>query len=98
MKRCLLALLIAMTCPISQADSDPVAKVDVSDIDMNSEAGVNTLYERMRDAAKSACSKDTRSDLGGLQYLSRCIEDAVDRAVTEINHPMLTQRHQNNGA
>jgi UrcA family protein len=68
--------------------------VRFADLDLSSEAGVKTLYRRIRSAAESVCAP-----LGGARELARqaqwraCRDTAIADAVAEIDHPMLSQHY-----
>ena len=75
------------------ADSDkvPSRKVQYSDLNLNHEAGAKVLYLRIKHAAESTCTQ-----LNGRQLIERmsqtaCEKDAIERAVKQVDAPMLTQ-------
>jgi len=66
--------------------------VNYSDLDLNTPAGLATLYQRISSAAARVCpgSSDI-SDLHGQIYTQACRAAAVHRAVQAIGSPMLAQ-------
>lgn len=69
--------------------------VAFGDLDLTSQAGIDTLYKRLRSAANRVCSP--REDIRNLPMhrdWRQCMKGALDRAVSELNLPALTQTHQ----
>jgi UrcA family protein len=67
--------------------------VNFKDLDLASGAGAETLYGRLRTAARRVCGKADLRDLRTVGELKRCRTEALDAAVAKINHPRLTAVH-----
>lgn len=71
-------------------------RVDVSYADLNiqSAAGVKSLYGRLRSAAQTACASfdDGRHSPRNIHFQG-CYKTALDSAVAKINEPALTAMH-----
>ena len=68
-------------------------RVSYADLDLNNEAGQNTLYQRLKAAAESVCeSTDVQTRFQFEQH--KCTEEALNRAVQEVGHQELTEIHQ----
>jgi UrcA family protein len=87
----LLIAVLAMSLNTARAaDRDPAAptyKVHYHDLDLTTKAGAEALYWRLKWAAQDVCA-----DSGKLQTLAlvnKCVEQALDRAVAQINSPLL---------
>src|SRR5581483_4657219 len=80
--------LIASFGAVCVADSgSPAISVKVSDLDVSNPAHVLVLYDRIRAAAKHACSfywfkRDTDE--------ARCVHDSIAKAVATVNQPALS--------
>lgn len=92
------ALTLAGLCTttFAQGDSDKVASrvVRYADLNLGSSSGVATLYVRIRRAAEQVC----REQQGVNQLLlppeiTVCTRDSVDRAITQVNLPALSEMH-----
>jgi UrcA family protein len=77
---------------------DTVAHKVVSfrDLNLNSAEGVEVLYKRIRSAAHEVCADPYRYDLSEFK-LRPCIDDAMSRAIAQVNSPMLTSLYQSKG-
>ena len=73
----------------------PVQKIDATEFDLSSSEDAEALYQRIRRAARRVCV----DQFGGLWNKGTafkrvsCIRDAVDRAVTSADLPMMTEAH-----
>ena len=86
--------LAASFSAISTADSRPVSvTVKFADLNISSPSGALVLYNRIRTAAQSACAYywfKTDADE------ARCVHDAIENAVTNINQPALSNLFNSN--
>jgi UrcA family protein len=96
---CALAGVLAgplnvLAASAANIDDRPSRVVAYGDLDLSRDSGVATLYARINSAARRVC--EPMDDL--LEKLSRdrldCREDAIARAVSEVNSPALTSYHQ----
>ena len=84
------------TAELEQVEVETVA-VSFAELDLSKPAGVEALYERLHRAAERVCGFDEPTS--SLVYASRaaekrsCYEEALDRAVTQIDSPLLNEQH-----
>ena len=81
------ALGVQATTP---ADVETIT-VRYADLDLDREAGVATLYQRIRGAAKRVCAEHAGERLVSKQAYAACLEGAVMGAVARIGRPMLSE-------
>ena len=71
----------------------PAVIVNFSDLDIARGSGVQTLYQRLRTAAKTVCGmKDTRN-LTVMQEWRACYKQALNGAVEKVNIESLDKLH-----
>jgi UrcA family protein len=75
----------------AKAEDVPTKTVRFSDLDINKSDGAKTLFTRIHAAARDVCEKSTGTDPILRMALKACVDTAVDKAVKEVNAPMLTQ-------
>jgi UrcA family protein len=95
----LLACLAATASSVATADSLVNVKSEVvryDDIRLISPVGAAVLYGRLYNAALRACGGPVSgpTQLGREQRSTACAQDAVKKAVIEVNHPVLTQYYE----
>jgi UrcA family protein len=91
---CVLAAASAAASPL--APSERSVTVGYHDLDLKTIEGANTLYRRLRRAARFVCGENGRSLLE--QRTSQtCFDDALTRAVATVNNPLLTGVHSQAG-
>jgi len=88
--------LAAAAClaPLTQAATPtaaavPSLKVSYRDLDPNSEAGAQQLYQRIRGAAQFVCGEEGRSLDDQLAW-HRCVHAAMSDAVRAVHSPQLS--------
>jgi UrcA family protein len=67
--------------------------VSFRDLNLNSAEGIEVLYKRIRSAAHEVCADPYRYDLSEFK-LRPCIDDAMSRAIAQVNSPMLTSLYE----
>jgi UrcA family protein len=94
-----LAALAAIACgsaPASAGDEYVTHSVKVSfaDLNLSSEAGAATLYQRIRGAARTVCSPNP-GERPPERYRDwkQCYETAINNAVGKVNSPLLSALH-----
>ena len=96
---CLAA--IALSANVAQADAGAVAAPSVSVVysqkDLTSTQGVQTLYARLRQAARQVCPQLDVRDLTRSVQARVCYETALARAVEIVRRPELTSLHVQSG-
>ncbi|MBI1732956.1 MAG: UrcA family protein [Gammaproteobacteria bacterium] len=71
----------------------PAVTVTFSDLDLDRGAGAETLYQRLRAAAKKVCGTADGRDLSATHERRRCYREALDRAVNDVNNERLEKLH-----
>jgi UrcA family protein len=74
-----------------EAEDVPSKIVRFKDLDLTKSDDAKVLYSRIRAAARDVCELSTSGDPILRPAVKGCIEKAVDKAVKDINAPMLTQ-------
>lgn len=86
---------ITWAAKAAQADEPiPHKVVQFKDLNLSSTEGAAALYGRIKSAASEVCGKQDRFNLSESHAINICINDAVSRAVAEINSPVLTSLYQ----
>ena len=100
----LMSTILAVTTatPVS-ADMAPLsgglrsernAFVHVADLDLTRWTDAQTLYERIRYAARTICTADELSfDVKRALHWQQCVQSAVDGAVAQTHAPLLRAIH-----
>jgi UrcA family protein len=87
------ALMLALLAQQSaMADQTIVRSVTVKygDLNLKNEAGTKTLYDRIRFAARKACTLEYEpSFLSQTSNKQHCIHTAIDEAIMKVNSPSL---------
>jgi UrcA family protein len=61
------------------------------DLNLNTSAGVDALYQRVHSAAQHVCAVSAgQADLGAASASARCSKEAEARAIEKMNLPALT--------
>ena len=71
-------------------------RVSYEDLDINKEAGARMLYKRLRNASAQACDRSSYSrdrSLSRLGDAKDCFEQILNKAVLQVNNPILTKIH-----
>jgi UrcA family protein len=83
------ALCAALSTSV-EAEDVPSKTVRFNDLDITKSDGAKILYSRIRAAARDVCESSTGTDPFLRVAIKGCIEKAVDKAVKDVNAPMLT--------
>jgi UrcA family protein len=67
----------------------PAVTVRYADLNLSTEQGSLVLYGRIVAAARQVCEIDDIRDLRALHLAKACREEAIARAVRDVNSPML---------
>jgi UrcA family protein len=73
---------------------DPQVKVGFSDLDLTRTQGAAALYGRIHVAAREVCAPLDGRSLREAFGFRTCVGEAVARAVTQVNNPVLNQYYQ----
>jgi UrcA family protein len=92
--------VIAFSLP-AIASADDLAgrseKVTYSDLNVEKEAGAQSLYRRIQQAAKRVCGVESVNGAGNLRQLSQqknCYRESLDAKVGKIDNAALTELHK----
>ena len=84
---------VALAAHADPAVDAPARTVHYSDLNLNTQAGVAILYNRIRNAAQQVCGNVDPRRLGEAAATKACIDKAVFSSVTTVNNPMLTSEY-----
>jgi UrcA family protein len=92
-----LAAATVMACVVTTANAGDsrTATVKTSDLDLANSADVQTLYERVREAANDVCRAEAHRHYRDARFAAplgwreRCVNDTVESTVREIANPRL---------
>lgn len=65
--------------------------IDVSGYDLNSEAGIDAVYSKIKTAAKRVCRAPGRPTLAEQVVLRNCVEQSIVNAIESMDSPQLKQ-------
>jgi UrcA family protein len=68
--------------------------VPYGDLDLDSRAGVQALYKRLRGAAQRVCDYPAGPSLADILAYRRCFNEALTDAVRNVNSEALSSLHQ----
>jgi UrcA family protein len=71
----------------------PAVAVTYADLDLDRGTGAETLYQRLRAAAKKVCGAVDGRNLTAVQQQRRCFNDALDRAVAAVDNDLVSRLH-----
>jgi UrcA family protein len=71
------------------ASVPPSVKVNYADLNLSTQAGAQTLYNRIAGAARTVCGFPG-STLLDQSIWKACYRDAISEAVAKVNSPLLT--------
>ena len=69
----------------------PIQPVSYKDLDLSRESGASTLYKRIEAAAQGVCAPLNGRRLIEQMNQSACVTSSIERAVKQVNEPMLTR-------
>lgn len=95
----LLSALAVVASSFAMADTAVTVKSEVvkyDDIRLISNVGAAVLYGRLRSAAERACGGPIDRQQMAIEARYRaCVDDAVAKAVADVNQPLLTIYYEN---
>jgi UrcA family protein len=89
----LAALAMSPVCTFAESsglDQTPKRVVSFGDLDLTQKAGVAALYSRIKSAAREVCVPLDEIGIKLLRERHDCRQDAVARAIADVNSPVLT--------
>ena len=88
------AVCLASVTIVAHADEAangvPARTVHYSDLDINTRAGANVLYARIRNAAQQVCGDVDSRQLAVSAAAKGCVNRAIYTSVRSVNSPKLT--------
>ena len=89
-----LSTLAAVTVPATSEDDQPSRVVKFADLDLTHSQGAAVLYLRIRSAARAVCLPQYNWMMELREITDQCREEAIARAVANVNAPALTAYYQ----
>ncbi len=90
-----IALCTLQVTARASDDGLPTQKVSYADLDISKPAGAKVLYGRIVAAARHVCALDGTRDFGSMQWVNRCTDRAIDKAVQDVGAPALSALRPN---
>ena len=90
-----IALCTLQATARASDDGLPTQKVSYADLDISKPAGAKVLYGRIVAAARHVCALDGTRDFGSMQWVNRCTDRAIDKAVQDVGAPALSALRPN---
>ena len=84
------AALCSALSTTAEAEDLPSKVVKFYDLNITTPDGAKVLYKRIRAAARDVCEVSTDTDPIMRVAVKVCIDKAVDKAVRDVNAPMLS--------
>ncbi len=87
---------IASAIPHVNDAGQLVVRVSYADLDLSSEAGLLTLYKRLKRASNAVCGPRFYLEAGSFQqlkYNKQCYRNALSKAVAKANSTKLDEIH-----
>jgi UrcA family protein len=93
-----VAVMVAVAIPgnttyAETEDDPPTVTVSYSDLNLASNAGIESLYRRLSTAASTVCGDFDRRSTGQRAKWQQCHDQALSAAVFDVNKPTLTAMH-----
>ena len=85
----LVLISVATVSAASTLDAPAQRTVKFGDLNLETDSGVALLYARIRDAARDVCETESVWNIQGLLASRDCTERAIERAVEDIDAPLL---------
>ena len=89
-----LSSLAAVSASTATEDNHPSRVVKFADLDLSHSQGVAVLYTRIRSAAREVCLPQYNWVMEMRVISDQCRDEAVARAVADVNAPALTAYYQ----
>jgi UrcA family protein len=86
----ILSPLSAVAFAMSALDNPPTRVVQFGDLDLGQDVGIAALYSRITSAVREVCEPLNVWSLRTLHEERDCREEALGRAVADVNSPSLT--------
>ncbi|HTD71930.1 MAG TPA: UrcA family protein [Steroidobacteraceae bacterium] len=90
-----IALCTQAATARTSGDAALTQRVSYADLDISKPAGAKVLYGRIVAAARHVCALDGSRDLGSMQWVNKCTDLAIDKAVQDVGSPALSALRPN---
>lgn len=88
-------LLASAAAAATPAAREPTAApVPLTSVDFANPASVQAFYAKLRRTARDVCNSNISFDRATKREDAACMRKSLDRAVGQLNRPILTARHQ----
>jgi len=96
------ALILALGVPtissaaLTNGSEDYEVSISYADLDLSGDAGVVSLYSRLKNAANKVCGSTSLVEAGSIRRVTRskaCQDDFLSRAIAQIDNEMLSELH-----
>ncbi len=88
-----LASFTGLAFGAAPSDNPPQRAVSYADLNLNRKAGAETLLVRIKHAAREVCAPLMNTAVITPLSYQHCVTQAIDRAVADVNAPVLAQVH-----
>jgi UrcA family protein len=88
-----LSSLAAVSTTVGPEDDSPSRIVKFADLDLTHSQGAAVLYARIKSAARAVCLPADNWMMKLRSIADQCRDQAIARAVTDVNAPALTTYH-----
>jgi UrcA family protein len=85
--------LVGAALPAGAGQAMARAEVAYVNADLARPDSAQKLYERISRAARSVCTALRRPELRQRHAYRECVQQAIDAAVADVNHPALSAVH-----
>jgi UrcA family protein len=84
---------VSMAASMTHEENVNPIKVSFSDLNLSQDEGVETLYHRLKVAARKSCGSKVTRELWILANNRQCVNSALAKAVESIDNEKLKRRH-----
>ena len=88
------ASLFSVGAWAADVDAVPAVSVSYEGLDLSTKQGAQILYTRLQGAARQVCSDFDGRELSRRAKWRACYNDALSRAVSQVNQATVTNLHQ----
>lgn len=84
------------TAALTNGLEDYNVKITYTDLDLSRDAGIISLYSRLKNAARKACGPSSLLEAGSVRRLTQnkaCQDDFLSRAIAQIDNSKLSELH-----
>lgn len=85
------------TAALAATPGESTQVVRYREADVGQRSGAQTLYGRIRVAARIVCQDRDGAEPARRQRYTACVKASVDRAVAELDAPLVTALHEQRG-